>query len=330
MGVSVRSVSASVSVSTSRFTKCCACYEICTSRSTKCCACHEICTWLTMRCACHEICTSRFTKCCACHKICTSRFSKCWTCHEICTSRFTKCCACYEICTSRSTKCCACHEICTSRFTKCCTCYSYEICTSRFSKCCACHEICTSRFTKCCTCHELCTSRFTKCCTCHEICASRVTECCSCHQICNKPRVQKSQFTAPVTKSELLDDHHHAQSAAPATKTAFRSKTPPIPCTCRFPLRLAREVTTMYQNAHGTTTRAQSPEAPAAGRQILRACAVEVHMDDVKNHECTVNSSELAAHARFSDLSISFLSPTVRTPQCAHTVWGKNNRCLFG
>ena len=28
--------------------------------------------------------------------------------------------------------------------------------------------------------------------------------------------------------------------------------------------------------------------------------------------------------ARFSDLSISCFSLTVRTPQCAHTVWGKN------
>ena len=34
-----------------------------------------------------------------------------------------------------------------------------------------------------------------------------------------------------------------------------------------------------------------------AGRQILRACAVEVHMDDVERHECTINSSEIAVHA---------------------------------
>ena len=54
----------------------------------------------------------------------------------------------------------------------------------------------------------------------------------------------------------------------------------------------------MYQNAHGTTTRAQSREAPAADTQILRACAVEVHIDDIENHECTVNSSELAVHGR--------------------------------
>ena len=54
----------------------------------------------------------------------------------------------------------------------------------------------------------------------------------------------------------------------------------------------------MCENARGTTTRAQSLEAPTAATQILRACAVEVHMDDVERHECTVNSSESAAHAR--------------------------------
>ena len=214
MGVSVRSVSASVSVSTSRFVKRRACHEICTSS-------------FTMRCACHEICTSRFTMRCACHEICTSRFTKCCACHEICTSRFTKC------------------------FTKCCTCH--EICTSRSTKCCACHEVCTSRFTKCCACHEICTSRFTKRYTCHEICTSRPAT-----KSANEPHVQKSRLTTPVTKSDLLDDHHHVQSAAPATKTAFRSETAPIPCTChekstlehqntRFPLHLPRRLTTIRQ-----------------------------------------------------------------------------------
>ena len=78
----------------------------------------------------------------------------------------------------------------------------------------------------------------------------------------------------------------------------------------------------MCENAHGTTTRVL--EAPAAGPQILRACAVEVHMDDVERHECTVNSNELAVPARAPQRSKhTFFSPTVRTPQCAHTVWGK-------
>ena len=39
-------------------------------------------------------------------------------------------------------------------------------------------------------------------------------------------------------------------------------------------------------------------EAPVAGLQILRACAVEMHIDDVERHECTVTSSELAGPAR--------------------------------
>ena len=76
----------------------------------------------------------------------------------------------------------------------------------------------------------------------------------------NEPQVA---ITAPVTKSELVDDHHHVHSAAPATKTAFRSNTAPIPFTChekstlkhentRFPSHLSRKVTTMCENARGT------------------------------------------------------------------------------
>ena len=150
------------------------------------------------------------------------------------TSSLTECCACHEIWPSRFTKCCACHEICTSRFTK---------------HCCACQEICTSRFTKCCVCHELYTSRFTKCCACHEICTSRLTrrspeKVFRCKNASkdniqiqrrsfrarlppiseNEPHVEKSHFTPPVTKIERVEDHHHIQSAAPATKSALRSK----------------------------------------------------------------------------------------------------------
>ena len=76
----------------------------------------------------------------------------------------------------------------------------------------------------------------------------------------------------------------------------------------------------MYQNAHGTTTRAQSLEAPAAA-----ACAVEMHVDDVERHECAVNSSELAGHGRAEQRSKpkhTCFSLTVRTHQCAHTAWG--------
>ena len=34
----------------------------------------------------------------------------------------------------------------------------------------------------------------------------------------NEPHVEKSRFIALVTKTERLEDHHHVQSAAPATK----------------------------------------------------------------------------------------------------------------
>ena len=54
----------------------------------------------------------------------------------------------------------------------------------------------------------------------------------------------------------------------------------------------------MCENAHGATTRAQSLEAQAAATQISRACAVEMHFEDFERHECTVNSNELAVHAR--------------------------------
>ena len=62
----------------------------------------------------------------------------------------------------------------------------------------------------------------------------------------------------------------------------------------RFPLRLPRKVITKSENAHGTTTRAQSRRVPAPAHQILRACAVDMHFEDLEVNECTVSSSELA------------------------------------
>ena len=147
------------------------------------------------------------------------------------------------------------------------------------------------------------------CCACHKICASRfTTKCCACLEICQ--RATCLRFAAPVTKSE----RHHVQSAAPATKSALRSKAAPIPCTChekstldhentRFPLHLPGNVTTMCENAHGATMRALSLQAPAARTQISRACAVEMHFEDFERHECTVNGSELAVDVRASQRS---------------------------
>ena len=71
----------------------------------------------------------------------------------------------------------------------------------------------------------------------------------------------------------------------------------------------------MCKNARGTTTRAQSLEAPAVGPQILRACAVEMYIDDVERRECTVNSNELAVHAQAEQRSKhTCFSITVGTP----------------
>ena len=85
----------------------------------------------------------------------------------------------------------------------------------------------------------------------------------------------------------------------------------------------------MCENAHGATTRAQSLEAPAAGPQILRACAVEMHMDDVERHECTVNSNELAGHARALQRSKhTCFATTVKTPSLS-TLFGENIRVCF-
>ena len=84
----------------------------------------------------------------------------------------------------------------------------------------------------------------------------------------------------------------HPRSLAPVRKSRLKAPKHEVP------LRLPRKVTTMCENVHGTTTRAQSPEAPAADTQIQRACAVEVHMDDVESHECTVNSNERISRSR--------------------------------
>ena len=116
-------------------------------------------------------------------------------------------------------------------------------------KCCACHEICTSRFTKCCTPATKSALRGSQSAVPATKSALRGSHSAvPATKSANEPHVQKSRFTAPVTKSELLDDHHHVQSAAPATKTAFRSspaslapvtksrlwstKTRGFPCAC--------------------------------------------------------------------------------------------------
>ena len=51
-----------------------------------------------------------------------------------------------------------------------------------------------------------------------------------------------------------------------------------------------------------------------------------MHIDDVERHDCAVNSSELAGHARAEQRSKhTCFSLTVRTPECANTVLGTTN-----
>ena len=67
-----------------------------------------------------------------------------------------------------------------------------------------------------------------------------------------------------------------------------------------LPRKLHFEVKQLRSHAPVTKVDFEAPqslEAPAADTQILRACAVEMHMDDVERHECTVNS-ELSVHGR--------------------------------
>ena len=70
-------------------------------------------------------------------------------------------------------------------------------------------------------------------------------------------------------------------------------------------------------------------EAPAADTQILRACAVEVHMNDVERHECAVNSNELAVHGRAPQRSKHQLPfPYRKNPSvCPHCL-EKNNHYI--
>ena len=81
----------------------------------------------------------------------------------------------------------------------------------------------------------------------------------ACHKIC-----KKSRFTAPVKKSELLNDHHHVQSAAPAKKKKLHFEV-----NSSDPLHLSRKVDfearkhevslapATKSDHHDTTTRAQ-------------------------------------------------------------------------
>ena len=101
------------------------------------------------------------------------------------------------------------------------------------------------------------------------------------HKVLRLPRLPRNLQTSHMSKSHDSLHHDHVQSAAaaPARKSALRSKTTLIHCTCheksrlnhrntRFPFRLPCKAITMCENARGATTRAQSRQAPAAAAQI--------------------------------------------------------------
>ena len=117
-----------------------------------------------------------------------------------------------------------------------------ELCTSRFT-----NAVCLPRnlhfevevhkalplprnlhFEVHCACHEICTSRFASAVPATKSALRRPPSAVTATKSANEPHVQKSRFTAPVTKSELLDDHHHVQSVAPATKTAKYNSSDPL------------------------------------------------------------------------------------------------------
>ena len=185
--------------------------------------------------------------------------------------------------------------MCTSRLTK--RYASHEMCTSRFTECYACHELCTSRFAKCYACRKICSSKFTERCACHEIYTSRFTRRCACHEICTQSAAPAAisvlvlrgwQSAVPATNlqagrlSKSYDSLHLHFEVKPLRLSRKVEFGPPKP---EAPLRLPRKVTTVCENAHDATTRAQSRQAPAAATQISRACAVEMHIDDFERHE---------------------------------------------
>ena len=136
-----------------------------------------------------------------------------------------------------------------------------------------------------------------------------------------KIALRGSQSAVPATKSALRG----SQSAVPATKSALRGSQSAVPatkCTSKFSRSDPSHLSTVCKNAHGTTTRAPSRQALAAASQILRACAVEMHIDDFEKHKCTVNSSELAGHSRaaqrskHSCLTITVIQCWYLSPSC--------------
>ena len=171
------------------------------------------------------------------------------------------------------TKCCARHESCTSRFTRRRACY--EICTSRFSQGAVSgtksahrgfHKVLrlprNLHFEVRQVLHLLRNLHFEV----HKVLRARTKSALQGPQstapatkAANEPRVQKSRFTAPVTKSERVEDHRHVLR---------------LPRNLHFevkPLRSLAPVTKSDHHVGTCATRTRSREAPAPATQISRA-----------------------------------------------------------
>ena len=61
----------------------------------------------------------------------------------------------------------------------------------------------------------------------------------------------------------------------------------------RFPLRWPQIIVTAKSAKARAANEGQAKNAPAPAHQFLRACAVEMHFEDFKVNECTVDSNDL-------------------------------------
>ena len=117
--------------------------------------------------------------------------------------------------------------------------------------------------------------------------------------------------TSHMSKSH--DSPHLSRNLSSSTITTMskvlhlppaQSKTAPTPSTCHekstkeAPKHEVSLAPATNSDHHVPKCGAQSLEAPAAATQIQRACAVEMHFEDFERHECTLNSKEVAVHAR--------------------------------
>ena len=157
-------------------------------------------------------------------------------------SAFTRRCPCQEICTSRSqsaapaTSCHVRSDICTSRFTKYCACIRHPSATKsalqdpQRAAALATKSAQSARAQPCQSASQQ--ERFQR--TTRNTKMPKRSFRSTLPQISEKePHVQKSRITAPATKSERAEDHHHVQSTAasatlqslaPATMTLRRSR----------------------------------------------------------------------------------------------------------